>query len=52
VKRIFELPEVVTALKNVGGEPAPMSPDEFAAVHPERTAEVEGRRQSSGVQID
>ncbi len=30
VKRIFELPEVVTALKNVGGEPSPMSPDEFA----------------------
>ena len=27
VKRVFELPEVVMALKKVGGEPAPMSPD-------------------------
>ena len=31
VKRIFELPEVVTALKKVGAEPAPSTPDEFAA---------------------
>jgi tripartite-type tricarboxylate transporter receptor subunit TctC len=30
VKRVFDLPEVATALKNVGGEPAPMSPDAFA----------------------
>jgi tripartite-type tricarboxylate transporter receptor subunit TctC len=30
VKRVFELPEVATALKNVGGEPAPMPPDAFA----------------------
>ena len=45
VKRIFELPEVVTALKKVGGEPAPMTPDEFAAVHPGRANEMEGRGQ-------
>jgi tripartite-type tricarboxylate transporter receptor subunit TctC len=30
VRRIFLLPEVVTALQNVGGEPLPMLPDEFA----------------------
>ena len=30
VKHVFEQPEVATALKNVGGEPAPMSPDAFA----------------------
>jgi tripartite-type tricarboxylate transporter receptor subunit TctC len=31
VKRIFGDPQVVKTLANVGGEPAPMSPDEFAA---------------------
>ena len=31
VKHAFELPEVVTALRNAGGEPAPMTPDQFAA---------------------
>ena len=31
VKRIFLQPELVTALQNVGGEPLPMSPDEFAS---------------------
>jgi tripartite-type tricarboxylate transporter receptor subunit TctC len=30
VKHVFELPQVVTALNNVGGEPAPMAPDAFA----------------------
>jgi len=30
VKRIFSEPQVVTALANVGGEPAPMTPDAFA----------------------
>ncbi len=30
VKRIFQQPELVTALQNVGGEPSPMSPSEFA----------------------
>src|SRR5205823_3155565 len=30
VKRIWGLPEVVTALKNVGAEPALSTPDEFA----------------------
>jgi tripartite-type tricarboxylate transporter receptor subunit TctC len=31
VKRIFSEPEVVKTLANVGGEPAPMTPDKFAA---------------------
>jgi len=31
VQRIFSEPQVVTALANVGGEPAPMTPDAFAA---------------------
>jgi len=30
VKHIFLQPELVAALQNVGGEPLPMSPDEFA----------------------
>src|SRR5262245_5870435 len=30
VKRIFSEPQVVSALANVGGEPAPMTPDAFA----------------------
>jgi tripartite-type tricarboxylate transporter receptor subunit TctC len=31
VKQVWGLEEVITALKNVGAEPAPSSPDEFAA---------------------
>jgi tripartite-type tricarboxylate transporter receptor subunit TctC len=30
VKRVWQLPDVVTALKNVGAEPATSTPDEFA----------------------
>ena len=30
VKRIFDLPEVATALRKVGGEPSPMTPEAFA----------------------
>ena len=30
VKRIFLQPELIKALQNVGGEPLPMAPDEFA----------------------
>jgi tripartite-type tricarboxylate transporter receptor subunit TctC len=37
VKRIFLQPELVKALQDVGGEPLPMSPDEFARfAHNER----------------
>ena len=43
VKRIFSEPQVVTALANVGGEPAPMTPDafaEFARIERGKWAEV------------
>jgi tripartite-type tricarboxylate transporter receptor subunit TctC len=52
VKRIFELPEVVGALKNVGGEAAPMTPDQFAEfIRAERPKWREVVK-ASGVQID
>jgi tripartite-type tricarboxylate transporter receptor subunit TctC len=52
VKRVFELPEVVTALKKVGGEPAPMAPEEFAEfIRGERVKWKEVVK-ASGVQID
>jgi tripartite-type tricarboxylate transporter receptor subunit TctC len=52
VKRVFELPEVVSALKKVGGEPAPMTPDQFAEFI--RTERVKWKDvvKASGVQVD
>jgi tripartite-type tricarboxylate transporter receptor subunit TctC len=52
VKRVFELPEVVSALKKVGGEPAPMTPDQFAEFI--RTERVKWKEvvKASGVQVD
>jgi tripartite-type tricarboxylate transporter receptor subunit TctC len=52
VKRVWELPDVIAALKNVGAEPTPSTPDEFTAY----TA-AERRRwgevvKASGVKID
>jgi tripartite-type tricarboxylate transporter receptor subunit TctC len=52
VKRIFELPEVVTALKNVGGEPAPMTPDRFAEFVRSERPKWKEVVQASGVRID
>jgi tripartite-type tricarboxylate transporter receptor subunit TctC len=52
VKRIFELPEVVTALKNVGGEPAPMTPDEFMQFIQSERPKWKDVVKASGVQID
>ena len=52
VKRIFELPEVVTALKNVGGEPSPMSPDEFAQFIQSERPKWKDVVKASGVQVD
>ena len=52
VKRIWQLPDVVTALKNVGAEPAPSTPDEFAdytRVERARWGEVV---KAAGVQIE
>jgi tripartite-type tricarboxylate transporter receptor subunit TctC len=52
VKRIWELPEVVTALKNVGAEPAPSSPDEFSQYTKTERAKWGEVVKASGVQID
>jgi tripartite-type tricarboxylate transporter receptor subunit TctC len=51
VKRIFNEPQVATALANVGGEPAPMTPDAFAEfVRTERTKWAEVVK-AAGVRI-
>jgi len=52
VKRIWELPEVVTTLKNVGAEPAPSSPDEFSEYTKAERAKWGEVVKASGVQID
>jgi tripartite-type tricarboxylate transporter receptor subunit TctC len=52
VQRIFSEPQVVTALANVGGEPAPMTPDAFAAfARAERTKWAEVVK-AAGVRIE
>jgi tripartite-type tricarboxylate transporter receptor subunit TctC len=52
VKRIWELPDVVVALRNVGAEPAPSTPDEFSAyIAAERPRWGEVVK-ASGVKID
>ena len=52
VRRIWELPEVITALKNVGAEPAPSRPDDFSVyISAERPRWGEVVR-ASGVQIE
>jgi tripartite-type tricarboxylate transporter receptor subunit TctC len=52
VKRVFEEPDVVTALTNVGGEPAPMSPDAFAAFIASERPKWREVVKASGVHID
>jgi tripartite-type tricarboxylate transporter receptor subunit TctC len=52
VKLIFELPDVVTALKKVGGEPSPMSPDEFAQFIQSERPKWKDVVKASGVQVD
>jgi tripartite-type tricarboxylate transporter receptor subunit TctC len=52
VKRIWELPDVIATLRNVGAEPAPSSPDDFStyiAAERPRWGEVV---RASGVKID
>jgi tripartite-type tricarboxylate transporter receptor subunit TctC len=52
VKQVWELEEVIAALKNVGAEPAPSTPDEFAtyiAAERGRWGEVV---KMSGVKLD
>ena len=52
VKRTFSLPEVMTALQNVGGDPLPMPPDEFAQFARRERAKWAEVVKDSGVRID
>jgi tripartite-type tricarboxylate transporter receptor subunit TctC len=52
VKRIWALPEVVTALKNVGAEPAPSTAEEFTEYTKTERAKWGEVVKASGVQID
>jgi tripartite-type tricarboxylate transporter receptor subunit TctC len=52
VKRIFTEPQVVTALANVGGEPAPMTPDAFAAFARTERAKWAEVVKAAGVRIE
>ena len=52
VKKVFELPDVVASLTNVGGEPAPMSPDQFAAFIASERPKWRDVIKASGVHID
>jgi tripartite-type tricarboxylate transporter receptor subunit TctC len=52
VKRIWGLPEVVTALKNVGAEPAPSTPEEFTEYTKTERAKWGEVVKAAGVQID
>jgi tripartite-type tricarboxylate transporter receptor subunit TctC len=52
VKRIWALPDVVTALKNVGAEPAPSTPDDFTEYTKAERARWGAVVKASGVQID
>jgi tripartite-type tricarboxylate transporter receptor subunit TctC len=51
-KRILELPEVVKSLKELGAEPAPSTPDEFAAYTASERARWGEVVRASGVKID
>jgi tripartite-type tricarboxylate transporter receptor subunit TctC len=52
VKRVFELPDVVTALTKVGGEPSPTTPDAFAAFIDTERPKWREVVKASGVHID
>ena len=52
VRRVWDLPEVVTALKNVGAEPAPSTPDEFADYTRVERAKWGEVVKAAGVQIE
>ena len=52
VRQVWQLPEVVTALKNVGAEPATSSPDEFAAYIAAERGRWGEVVKASGVKID
>ena len=52
VKKVFEQPDVVAALTNLGAEPAPMSPDRFAAFIASERLKWRDVIKASGVHID
>jgi len=52
VQRIFSLPDVVTALQNVGGDPLPMRPDDFAQFARAERAKWAEVVKDAGVHID
>jgi tripartite-type tricarboxylate transporter receptor subunit TctC len=52
VKRIWQLPEVVTTLKSVGAEPAPSTPDEFTDYTRAERARWGEVVKAAGVQIE
>jgi tripartite-type tricarboxylate transporter receptor subunit TctC len=52
VQRIFSLPDVVTALQSVGGDPLPMRPDDFAQFARAERAKWADVVKDSGVRID
>jgi tripartite-type tricarboxylate transporter receptor subunit TctC len=52
VKRIFSDPQVKSALENVGGEPAPMTPDAFAAFARTERAKWAEVVKAAGVRIE
>ncbi len=52
VQRIFSDPQVVTSLANLGGEPAPMTPDAFAAFARSERAKWAEVVRAAGVRIE
>jgi tripartite-type tricarboxylate transporter receptor subunit TctC len=52
VKRILDAPDVAAALRKVGGEPAPMNPDAFAAFIASERPKWQAVVRASGVHID
>lgn len=52
VKHVLELPDVANTLRKVGGEPAPMSPDAFAAFIASERPKWQAVVRASGVHID
>lgn len=52
VKRVFERPDVVAQIKNVGGEPSPMSPDAFAAFVASERSKWKEVVKAAGIHVD
>ena len=52
VKHVFEAPDVVATLSKVGGEPAPMTPDAFAAFIAAERPKWRDVVNAAGVHID